>query len=598
MTETQWYPGSTSKRSTATQEKRTQQMVDTLGIALLTTNGQGVITHANDHAARLLGYAMPDLVGRSGSDLWGSVTINGLPIQTNGRPIAIRSKDGTTLWCHCTMAPRPGGNEVHFSLVDVTTCHERRREVEASEALFRSAFENGPIGMFITDGKVDGILSNRSLQSMLGRTAEEMNAIGFADLFPDDIAAEAADVARRFVNGTLDNGHVTTKAYRSDGTEVDVHVVASTVRDSAGELIFAVSYWIDLTSNHLLADRLERSQATFESAFVDSPAGMSMRGPDFAAIRTNPAMYRILGDANESTNDPFYVSAEDHDFWDAVQSIRDRRSTSFSRELELLASNGKTVWGLVTVSGIQSNDVFVGFLVHFVDVTDERVARVRLTELVASKDDLVRSVSHELRTPLTTIVGLSSELRDRAVDFPSDERDDFIRLIAGQASEMADLVEDLLSVARSDIGVVQVVIEEIDVAATVQKVVDTWESGTLSITSDGFPTARGDGFRVRQIIRNLLANAVKYGRPPCLIDISTTSDYVAMRVIDHGDGVPSGEDEAVFQRYYRAHDPVGLPGSVGIGLSLSRQLADLMEGTLTYFRDEERTVFELRLPKT
>jgi two-component system, OmpR family, phosphate regulon sensor histidine kinase PhoR len=598
MTETQWYPGSTSKRSTATQEKRTQQMVDTLGIALLTTNGQGVITHANDHAARLLGYAMPDLVGRSGSDLWGSVTINGLPIQTNGRPIAIRSKDGTTLWCHCTMAPRPGGNEVHVSLVDVTTCHERRREVEASEALFRSAFENGPIGMFITDGKVDGILSNRSLQSMLGRTAEEMNAIGFADLFPDDIAAEAADVARRFVNGTLDSGHVTTKAYRSDGTEVDVHVVASTVRDSAGELIFAVSYWIDLTSNHLLADRLERSQATFESAFVDSPAGMSMRGPDFAAIRTNPAMYRILGDANESTNDPFYVSAEDHDFWDAVQSIRDRRSTSFSRELELLASNGKTVWGLVTVSGIQSNDVFVGFLVHFVDVTDERVARVRLTELVASKDDLVRSVSHELRTPLTTIVGLSSELRDRAVDFPSDERDDFIRLIAGQASEMADLVEDLLSVARSDIGVVQVVIEEIDVAATVQKVVDTWESGTLSITSDGFPTARGDGFRVRQIIRNLLANAVKYGRPPCLIDISTTSDYVAMRVIDHGDGVPSGEDEAVFQRYYRAHDPVGLPGSVGIGLSLSRQLADLMEGTLTYFRDEERTVFELRLPKT
>lgn len=597
MTDTQWYPGSESKRIAAIEDKRTHEMVDALGIALLATNGRGVITYANPSAAKLLGYATPDLVGRDGSDLWGSVTIGGLPIQTNDRPIAIQSKDGTTLWCHVTVAPRPGGTENYVSLVDVTTCHDRRREVEASEALFRNAFENGPIGMYITDGKVDGILSNRALQSMLGRTAEEMNAAGFTDFFPEDVAAEVADVARKFVNGTLDSGHVTTKAYRSDGSKIDVHVVASTVRDSAGELIFAVSYWIDLTTSHLLADRLAQSQATFESAFTDSPAGMSMRGPDFAAIRTNPAMHRILGNSDGSTTDPFYVSSDDHDFWDAVESIRDNRSTSFSRELELLGSNGRTVWGLATVSGIQSNDALVGFLVHFVDVTDERVARVRLTELVASKDDLVRSVSHELRTPLTTIVGLSSELRDRAIDFPSDEREDFIRLIAGQASEMADLVEDLLSVARSDIGVVQVAIAEIDVAATVQKVVDTWESGTISITSDGSPTARGDGFRVRQIIRNLLANAVKYGRPPCLIDISTTPEYVALRVIDHGDGVPPGEEEAVFRRYYRAHDPVGLPGSVGIGLSLARQLADLMSGTLTYFRDEDRTVFELRLPK-
>ena len=324
---------------------------------------------------------------------------------------------------------------------------------------------------------------------------------------------------------------------------------------------------------------------------------MSVRGPDFAAIRTNPAMHRIVGKPEDTTVDPFYVSAEDHDFWEAVQHIRDSRSTSFSRELELLRFNGDTVWGLATVSGIRSDSLLVGFLVHFVDVTDQRIARLRLTELVASKDDLVRSVSHELRTPLTTIVGLSSELRDRPVDFPPSERDDFIRLIAGQASEMADLVEDLLSVARSDIGVVQVEAAEIDVVSTVQKVVDTWEAGTISMSAEGSPTAWGDGFRVRQIIRNLLVNAMKYGRPPCLIEIAETDAGVTVRVIDHGDGVPPGESEAVFRRYYRAHDPVGMPGSVGIGLSLSRQLADLMHGTLVYYRDDDKTIFELCLRK-
>ncbi|GBE24503.1 sensor histidine kinase MtrB [bacterium BMS3Bbin02] len=597
MTDTQWNPGFNSTRAEAAEEGRTHRMVESLDIALLTTNREGVITYANTNAAKLLGYAKPDLVGRSGSDLWGQVTIGGAPVQTDGRPIAICTKDGSPLWCHITSAPGSSSDETDVLLVDVTPSHELRREIEASEALFRSAFENGPIGMYIIDGNVDGILSNHALQSMLGRTAEQMNAMSFADLFPSDVADEAGDIARQFVNGTLDSGHVTTTAFRSDGTEIDVHVVASAVRDSTGDLIFAVSYWIDLTTRHQLADRLAQSQATFESAFIDSPAGMSVRGPDFAAIRTNPAMHRIVGKPEDTTVDPFYVSAEDHDFWEAVQNIRDSRSTSFSRELELLRFNGDTVWGLATVSGIRSDSLLVGFLVHFVDVTDQRIARLRLTELVASKDDLVRSVSHELRTPLTTIVGLSSELRDRPVDFPPSERDDFIRLIAGQASEMADLVEDLLSVARSDIGVVQVEAAEIDVVSTVQKVVDTWEAGTISMSAEGSPTAWGDGFRVRQIIRNLLVNAMKYGRPPCLIEIAETDAGVTVRVIDHGDGVPPGESEAVFRRYYRAHDPVGMPGSVGIGLSLSRQLADLMHGTLVYYRDDDKTIFELCLRK-
>ncbi|NOX23192.1 MAG: PAS domain-containing sensor histidine kinase [Actinobacteria bacterium] len=532
------------------------------------------------------------LVGGDGSDLWGDATVGGAPIQTNGYPIAVRTKDGSTLWCHAFVSELPDASGVDIGLVDVTEGHEHRREVEASEALFRSAFENGPIGMYITDGNVDGILSNQALQTMLGRTAEQMNAVSFTDLFPEDMAVEAANVARRFVDGTQDAGHITTKAFRLDGSEIDVHVVASSVRDSAGDLIFAISYWIDLTTSHHLADRLARSEATFESAFFDSPAGMSMRGSDFTA---NPAMHQILGHPDESSLDPFSVSAQDRDFWDAVQSVRDNRSSSFSRELKLQRTNGETVWGLATVSGLKSNDGFVGFLVHFVDVTEQRLARLRLTELVASKDDLVRSVSHELRTPLTTIVGLSSELRDRPIDFPPTERDDFIHLIAGQASEMADLIEDLLSVAHSDIGVVQVEVGEIDVVDTAQKVVSTWGAEEIVVIAQTTPRAVGDSFRVRQIIRNLLANAVKYGRPPFVIEVSATDEHAKLRVVDHGDGVPSGEGDAVFQRYYRAHDPIGQPGSVGIGLSLSRQLAELMDGTLTYYRDGNRSVFELRL---
>lgn len=106
-----------------------------------------------------------------------------------------------------------------------------------------------------------------------------------------------------------------------------------------------------------------------------------------------------------------------------------------------------------------------------------------------------------------------------------------------------------------------------------------------------------DAFRVRQIVRNLLVNAAKYGEAPYMVAVTSNDDHVCLRVNDHDDGVPDSEAEAIFRRYYRAHDPAGQPGSVGVGLSLSRQLAELMNGTVTYLGDGDSTVFELLLPE-
>lgn len=124
------------------------------------------------------------------------------------------------------------------------------------------------------------------------------------------------------------------------------------MRDDAGELLFTISDWVDPTTNRHIAAPLARSQATFESAFVDSPAGMSLRDKTFGAIRTNRAIQEILGDPTDPREGVFSVPEDDADFWRAVRDIREGRSTSFSRELKLTNSEGDTVWGLRTVLGI------------------------------------------------------------------------------------------------------------------------------------------------------------------------------------------------------------------------------------------------------
>jgi signal transduction histidine kinase len=108
--------------------------------------------------------------------------------------------------------------------------------------------------------------------------------------------------------------------------------------------------------------------------------------------------------------------------------------------------------------------------------------------------------------------------------------------------------------------------------------------------------AIGDPVRVRQIIRNLLTNAIRYGGDRITIDIVGLGDTAVMAVSDNGPGIPPSEQDRIFEPYQIAHDPGSQPSSVGLGLAVARRLARLMEGSLTYERTGTISVFELTLP--
>ena len=221
-------------------------------------------------------------------------------------------------------------------------------------------------------------------------------------------------------------------------------------------------------------------------------------------------------------------------------------------------------------------------------------------ELVASsesKERLLASVSHEIRTPLTAIVGLSEEIISSRTSLGEEELDELNGIIAVQSRELAELVEDLLVASRADFGNLSIRPEQISLRRQAEMVVqgvrESHPTDQVLTTLGGDVDAWADPLRVRQIMRNLLTNAIKYGGPRVVIGVREHDGLAQVVVADDGQGVPSHESDLIFERYYRSANSATQPGSVGIGLAVSRQLAEMMDGNLVYINGENQHRFEL-----
>ncbi len=226
----------------------------------------------------------------------------------------------------------------------------------------------------------------------------------------------------------------------------------------------------------------------------------------------------------------------------------------------------------------------------------------RLEEQIRGKDQFIATVSHELRTPLTTVLGLSHELGERRTTFSDDELDEIVTLIANESSELSNLIEDLLVGARADVSTLSLHIQFADVAEELSHVVEAHAHQRAAEPVPVHHISRreklwADPLRFRQIVRNLLTNASRYGGDEIWIEVDDREANVVVAVVDNGGGVPPALESRIFDAYERGNDnTIAQPGSVGLGLAVSRRLAGLMDGSLEYRRVDGTTRFELSLP--
>lgn len=219
-----------------------------------------------------------------------------------------------------------------------------------------------------------------------------------------------------------------------------------------------------------------------------------------------------------------------------------------------------------------------------------------MAAIVEAKNRFLASVSHEIRTPLTAVLGFTRLLEEEGGS--EDDRRLMISSVAEHAQEISNLVEDLLVAARADMKQLDIIDMQVDVLAELEATLKAGGSFTRDVSvssTTSAPYAMADPTRVRQILRNLLTNAERYGGDLVTVVVAGSGGSLFVDVMDDGDGLPGEDWERIFQPYESAHLSTGRPGSVGIGLAISRQLAELMGGSLEYRYQRGRSVFRLKL---
>jgi signal transduction histidine kinase len=223
-----------------------------------------------------------------------------------------------------------------------------------------------------------------------------------------------------------------------------------------------------------------------------------------------------------------------------------------------------------------------GTVYAFRDLTEER----RLEQMRA---DFVATVSHELRTPLAAIYGAAITLRRSDLKLGDDMRAKLLEVVTDEADRLAQIVNDVLLASHLDSGQLQLHIDTVDAAKLTETVVEAAKTHlpngiTLELTTpEKLPAVAADEQQLRQVLVNLVENAVKYSPDggPVKIELSHGERSVQWTVSDEGLGIPAAERRRVFEKFYRLDPNMtrGI-GGTGLGLYICRELVHRLDGRI------------------
>ncbi len=238
--------------------------------------------------------------------------------------------------------------------------------------------------------------------------------------------------------------------------------------------------------------------------------------------------------------------------------------------------------------------------------------RDNVSALLQARRELIASVSHELRTPVATVRSyLESTLTGWRDGPPSTLRQD-LQIMEQQVIRLQSLINDLFTLARSEVGRLEMRSLPVNVELLVQRVVDTmapvvWRSSRIEVVADiapvapTFPRVLADENRLEQILQNLLHNAVRHTAPGGIIVLGVRADEqsVILQVKDTGEGIAPEELEHIWKRFYRAENARNQSGSgSGLGLAIVRDLTEAMGGTVAAASTVgQGSIFTICLPR-
>jgi len=348
-----------------------------------------------------------------------------------------------------------------------------------------------------------------------------------------------------------------------------------------------------------LVERVREEHGSYRQLFDRVPVGLYRTGLGGELLDVNPALADLLGMTRDELigrhAQEFFVDVDD---FAALRATIGDRPDPLTTDIRFRRPDGGIIWVRDQTRPVTDDQGrIVCFEGELQDVTDQRRHLEELEALVKSKSELIGAVSHELRTPLTAVLGFLELLQSGE----ADEEGELLALAVDQARDVAGIVDDLLTAARLENR--ELVFQEtlLDlpgaVDGAVTSVVGAGRAGIQVDLPDDL-TVWADPARVRQVVRNLVSNAVRYGSPPVTIRAGVVDGMVELTVCDRGTEIPEAVSLRMFDAFFSGSGDGSTrqPGSIGLGLAVSQRLARLMGGDLRYARVDDETRFTLSLP--
>lgn len=589
---------------------------------ILITDREGKILWTNPAFTKMTGYTAEEAVGqtprilKSGAhdssfyrDVWETLLRDDVWYgeMTN------RRKDGSLYFEEQTITPvrDERGDISHFVgiKVDVTgrkRADEARRE---SEERFRATFEQAAVGIALvsTDGR--WLRVNQRLCDIVGYTHEELLTLSFQDItHPEDLGADLKYV-RRMLAGEIQTYSLEKRYLRKDGSVVWINLTVALVREATGKPKYFISVVEDIT----VRKRIQEERDQFFTISLDM---LGIAGFDGYFRYLNPAWERTLGYSCEELLAQPYIEFVHPD--DREATLAEAKKLSIGDrvlrfENRYRAKDGSYRWVLWNSAPLPEQQL-IYFVAH--DITERKLAEGELRAAkeaaeaaTRAKSDFLANMSHEIRTPMNAIIGMT----DLVLDTPLvSEQREYLHTVKSSADSLLSLLNDILDYSKIEAGKLD--IEDIpfylrdslgDIMSTMALRAHTKGLELACRVLSDVPDALiGDPMRLRQIIVNLVGNAIKFteqGEVVVEVRIGDPDNEVIPRemriaeadtrrpdevllvlsVRDTGIGIPSDKQHLIFEAFEQVdRSTTRKYGGTGLGLTISSQLVHMMGGQI------------------
>jgi PAS domain S-box-containing protein len=508
-----------------------------------------------------------------------------------------RRKDRSVVWLDNLrhLIDWEGAPALLISILDITERKANEAALTDSQNLVSSLLENSPFAFSIKDRDRRHLMFNAGPLNVLKQTSREMQLNDRVETFnlETETLIEAAD------RKVLETG-VTVGIDEELHLEIDdtvVRLIKFPIQHGSGSVERIGTIAIDVTAEVEARRRLRESERVAKEIFELSIIGAAVysRKPNRITF-ANTRLLEILGVTREQL-----MERPPRWMWTELSVLKDvtgrlRRDGSCQEFVELRKADGAPVWCMFSCkTSPNSSDEVMFWVQDLTDLHDTQIALIEAKEGAEKADraktDFLSAMSHELRTPLNAVLGFAQLLEADAETSLDDDQSMAVRMILSSGELLLSLINEVLDLTGIQDGNVKVdrvpVRVEVMLGECVDLITPLADSRGLSTDVDmsGFRGQEilADRVRVKQIVLNLLQNAVKYNRDDGKVTVHgglVGQNRVRIIVSDTGNGIAEKDIAAVFNPFERLGEAQGTIEGTGIGLTIAKRLIEAMDGSI------------------